>query len=270
MLTDRWLRHLRVVSLEQRAGRGDEGAKGSREARRAADCDGARFGVVIEPPSESPSAYLDDILREEESREAFFRLVEAEGLVVARNLQIDAAPYRRVRGRRTRGRLSQGEFFHHDGCSSPTRPRVVEIRCPTQRVVRTMRTSIAPFPQVVRVMVALLSPERCRAGGLEEVQAVLAGELPARAVSDVDWEHVQGLANRIIRQLDPESARAYLRAVDLQAGAFDAPWTLGESRFLANSNDGQTVQHRRALEVPRRAGVANGQLAKRWPAEELA
>ncbi len=284
MLTDRCLRHLRAVPLLRPPRPGDSDAEGVLDARPATDAEAARFGLIIEGPSDTPSPYLDDIFRGEESREAFFRLIEANGLVVARNLEMDPTPYRPVRGRRAGGRLSQGELFHHDGCSSPTRPRVVEIRCPPQRVVRTMRTSIAPFPQVVQVMVALLSPERCHAGGLAEIQAALPREVvsggtpgdppsdgvPAQgALTTVDWEHVQGLANRIIRQLDPESAREYFRAVDRQVRAFDEPWTLGESRFMANSNAGQTVQHRRALEVPRRAGVPNGQLAKRWPAEEL-
>jgi hypothetical protein len=107
---------------------------------------GADWVLVIEGAADSPerpSPYLDDALASPEGRERFFEIVDTYGLVVAKNLAIDPATYRPVGGKRTRGRLSQGEFYHHDGCSSDLPPRIVEIRCPTQDVVRSMGTSVA-------------------------------------------------------------------------------------------------------------------------------
>jgi hypothetical protein len=223
--------------------------------------------VVIGVPGQpdGPAPYLDGILSDPTSREAFFALVDAEGLVVARNLEIDPQGYRHVGGSRGQGRLSQGEYFHHDGCSSPTRPRVVEIRCPPQPVVRAMGTSVSLFPGNVRAMLRALPAARRAAGGLDRPYAAdRAGEEP-----DGGWEHVQGLINRVLRHIDVEDARAFLQEVDEASSSFREPWTLGESRFMANANATQTVQHRRACLVPWTLGTPNGQLLKRWPAEEL-
>ncbi len=228
----------------------------------------AGFGLVIigvPGQQDPPEPYLDGILSDPATREAFFALVDAEGLVVARNLVIDPGPYRQVGGSRSRGRLSQGELFHHDGCSSPTKPRVVEIRCPPQPAVRTMGTSIAPFPGIVQTMLRVLPASRRTAGGLERLHAAdRAGEVP-----EAGWDHVQGLLNRVLRHVDAEDARAFLQDVDEEAQSFREPWTISESRFMANANAAQTVQHRRACPVPWTLGTPNGHLLKRWPAEEL-
>jgi hypothetical protein len=227
------------------------------------------FGVIVDGPDGLPegtrSAYLDAILAEAESREAFFSWVDRVGLVVCRNLEIDPTPYRRVGGRHTHGRLSQGEYFHHDGCSTPTRPRVVEIRCPPQEFVRSMRTATAPFPDVAVAMLRELPVGLRRLDQLAGWRTALVAGEPL----EVDWEVVQGTINRAIRQLPAETARGWFRDVDRAAGAFVAPWTLGESRFMANENPARTVQHRRALHPPWQPGMPNGHLLKRWPAEEI-
>lgn len=228
----------------------------------------AGFGlVIVGVPGQqaSPEPYLDRVFADPASREAFFTLVDAEGLVVARNLAIDPSPYRQVGGTRSHGRLSQGEMFHHDGCSSPTKPRVVEIRCPPQPVVRAMGTTIAPFPGIVQTMLRALPATLRTAGGLERPHAAdRAGAEP-----EGGWDHVQGLLNRVLRQIGTEDARAFFQDVDAEALSFREPWTLSESRFMANSNPRKTVQHRRACPVPWALGTPNGHLLKRWPAEEL-
>lgn len=227
------------------------------------------LGLIFEGPSGSVPAgctpYLDEVLADPHTREAFFSLVDHHGLVVCRNLALSSAPYRKVGGRRSQRRMSQGEYYHHDGCSTPTKPRVVEIRCPPQRVVRTMATSVARFPDVVRAMLLTLPESLRRGGGLHDYALAVAQGEPL----DADWDHVQGILNRVVRQLPAEEGRAYFRDVDERAGAFFEPWTLGESRFMANSNPSSTVQHRRACHPPWRPGTPNGGLLKRWPNEEL-
>ena len=227
------------------------------------------FGVVrggpadVEPGVASP--YLDDILSSASGRAAFFDLIDRSGLVVCQNLDIDPTPYRRVRGRRGHGRMSQAEHFHHDGCSSPTKPRVVEIRCPDQHWARTVPTAVAPFPQVVRQMLYALPSLLLRAGDLAHTRDALRAGEPFEG----DWDTVQGIVNRTIRQLSAESGRAYFRDVDQAVKSYAHPWTLRESRFIANDNAIQTAQHRRALGTHWEEGAPNGHLLKRWPAEEL-
>ncbi len=227
------------------------------------------YGIVLEGPVHAVpgtrSRWLDPVLADRSSREAFFSLIDQVGVVVCRNLDLDPSPYRRVGGRRTKGRLSQGEYFHHDGCSTPTKPRVLEIRCPPQDWVRTMSTAIVPWPQVVGTMLCQLPTSLLRSHGLQSWRdAVRAGDRP-----NDDLDTVQGVLNRSIRQLRPEDARAFFRDVDEEVGAFVEPWTLGESRFIANHNAGATAQHRRACYPPWVPGTPNGHLLKRWPAEEL-
>jgi len=83
-------------------------------------------------------------------------------------------------------------------------------------------------------------------------------------------DHLQGLITRTVRKkLDAEGARSYFRQVDMAANAHFEPWTLGESRFIANANSGITMQHRRAYQSLHTGGVANGHLVKRWTNEEL-
>jgi hypothetical protein len=228
------------------------------------------LGVVIDglahadPAIAAPAAYVDEILLADAHREAFFALIDRAGLVVCKQVGGDDATHAEVRGRSSRGRLSQSEHYHHDGCSGPEKPRVVEIRCPYQTVPRAIATAIAPFPGTVHAMLRAL-PARLR-GADAEVATWFAtlerdGALPAD-----DHDVAQGAVNRIVRlAMDAETARGYFRDVDDLAGAYREPWTMGESRFIANNNPGHTMQHRRAyLEPPR--GQANGRLVKRWPA----
>ena len=86
----------------------------------------------------APASYVDEVLLTEPHREAFFALIDAEGLVVCRQVGGDERTHAPVRGRSSRGRLSQSELYHHDGCSGPTKPRVVEIRCPYQTLPRAI------------------------------------------------------------------------------------------------------------------------------------
>lgn len=208
----------------------------------------------------APADYVNAILLADEHREAFFALVDREGLVICKQVGGDDALHREVRGRSARGRLSQGEYFHHDGCSGPTKPRIVEIRCPYQATERHTVTAIAPFPEVVIAMVHEV-PAPLRG---PELAAIAAGTYDASAT---DWDAIQGLANRAIRRsLPAEAQRELLRRVDLRVGAYRAPWEMGESRFIANDNAAKTMQHRRAYLEPHTGKRPNGRLVKRWPA----
>ncbi len=211
----------------------------------------------------APADYVNDVLLTPQWREAFFALVDRVGLVVCKGVGGDDAHHRDVRGRSSRGRLSPGEYFHHDGCAGPVKPRVVEIRCPIQEVQRHTATAIAPFPAVVRALLqelpdALRNPE-LRAAAAAATQAPAGG---------ADWDAVQGAINRALRRcLSAEDQRAFLRRVDMVVGAYREPWEMGESRFIANANSGATMQHRRAYLEVHSGGRANGKLVKRWPAE---
>ena len=207
------------------------------------------------------SDYLHEQLLLPEWRAAFYRLVDATGLVVCLNLHTQHPTYRDVRGRSSKGRLSQGEYYHHDGCSGPTKPRLVEIRCPVQPQTRGVATAVAPHHAVVAAMLKVLPAE------------LVTQDLSPAAIdqmSDAALDQLQGLITRTVRKkLNAEGARAYFRAVDLAADAYFEPWQLGESRIIANANSGVTMQHRRAYQTPHTGGVANGHLVKRWPNEEL-
>ncbi len=224
------------------------------------------LGVVIEGldgPTAAPADYVDQVLLTDEHREAFFALIDRSGLVVCKHVGGDDATHQDVRGRSSRGRLSQGEHYHHDGCSGPDKPRVVEIRCPYQTIGRHTATAIAPFPETVHAMLRELPAELRGADSTVAAWfAVLAadGALPIGS-----HDAIQGAINRIVRlAMNAETARAYFRAVDVRAGAYREPWSMGESRFIANANPLRTMQHRRAyLEAP---GRPNGRLVKRWPA----
>lgn len=228
------------------------------------------FGLILHgiagAEHHGESDWLHDVLRTNADRDALFDLVDREGLVVCKQVRTAHPSYRGVRGRSSRGRISQGESYHHDGCSSPTRPRVVEIRCPHQPTERHTRTAIAPFPDTVIAMLHEL-PERLRSR--DEPGAMLAQLEREPAWSPEQWDHAQGIVNRIIRrELSTDAARAYFCAVDERVRAYREPWDPGESRLVANENPGRTMQHRRAyLEPPN--GRPNGRLVKRWPAEEL-
>ena len=211
--------------------------------------------------------YLHNKLLLSEWREAFYQLVDATGLVVCLNVHTEHPTYRDVRGRSSKGRLSQGEYFHHDGCTGPVKPRFVEIRCPIQPQTRGVATAVAPHRDVVKAMVQVLPAELA-------ATPALAGQDMSRdticQMDDAELDHLQGLITRTVRKkLNAEGARSYFRQVDAAANAYFEPWALGESRFIANANSGITMQHRRAYQAPHTGGVAHGHLVKRWTHEEL-
>ncbi|PIT82175.1 hypothetical protein [Limnohabitans sp. 15K] len=213
------------------------------------------------------SDYLHDKLLLPEWREAFYKLVDATGLVICLNSHTQHPTYRDVRGRSSKGRLSQGEYYHHDGCTGPVKPRIVEIRCPIQPQTRGVATAVAPHHDVVKAMVQVLPAELAATAALAELDMSLA------TIQQMDYEaleHLQGLITRTVRKkLNAEGARSYFRQVDAAANAYFEPWALGESRFIANANSGVTLQHRRAYQTAHTGGVANGHLVKRWTNEEL-
>ncbi|MBU3648281.1 MAG: hypothetical protein FGM56_09425 [Limnohabitans sp.] len=230
-----------------------------------------QFVLVIEGEvgheGTEPTDYLHDKLLQPQWREAFYQLVDATGLVVCLNVHTQHPTYRDVRGRSSKGRLSQGEYYHHDGCTGPVKPRFVEIRCPIQPQTRGVATAIAPHHDVVKAMVQMLPAE------LAATAALAAQDMSPEALDQMDYaalDHLQGLITRTVRKkLNAEGARSYFRQVDVAANAYFAPWALGESRFIANANSGITMQHRRAYQAPHTGGVANGHLVKRWTNEEL-
>ncbi len=232
-----------------------------------------RLGIVLGGyvGREGPEDYLSDLLLTPENSEATYRAIDRWGLLVCKGVRSDHPSYRRVRGRSSRGRLSQGEYYHHDGCSGPSKPRVVEIRCPYQAVPRRVATAVAPFEATVRAMVSHSAAHLSAEAGLRPWrQRLEAGaSLDAHAL-----DQVQGLVTRgIRRELSAEAARAFFREVDALVGAYREPWEMGESRLISNAHPSSgpagTMQHRRAHLTPHRGGVANGELVKRWPAEEL-
>ena len=214
-----------------------------------------------------PSDYLHNKLLLPEWREAFYQLVDATGMVVCLNVHTQHPAYRDVRGRSSKGRLSQGEYYHHDGCTGPVKPRFVEIRCPIQPQTRGVATAVAPHHDVVKAMVQVLPAE------LAATSALATQDMSPEALEQMDYaalDHLQGLITRTVRKkLNAEGARSYFRQVDAAANAYFEPWALGESRFIANANSGVTMQHRRAYQAPHTGGVANGHLVKRWTNEEL-
>ena len=229
------------------------------------------FVLVIEgevgSEESGPTDYLHDKLVLPEWRDAFYKLVDATGLVVCLNVHTQHPTYRDVRGRSSKGRLSQGEYYHHDGCSGPVKPRFVEIRCPIQPQARGVATAVAPHHDVVKAMVQVLPAELAATPALAEMDMRLdaIGQMDGAAL-----DHLQGLITRTVRKkLTAEGARSYFRQVDAAANAYFEPWALGESRFIANANSGITMQHRRAYQAPHTGGVANGHLVKRWTNEEL-
>ena len=122
-----------------------------------------RFGLVLHGPAVavvdrrgSPTDYLHGHLLAEPNREAFLQLVEDERLVVCKNVASNDPTYRRVRGKSSSQKLSQAEYYHHDGCSCPTKPRLVEIRLPENSIGREIATAIAPFASVVAAMLTAL------------------------------------------------------------------------------------------------------------------
>ena len=233
------------------------------------------FVLVIEgeagPDSQAPTDYLHDKLLLPEWREAFYQLVDDTGLVVCLNVHTGHPTYRDVRGRSSKGRLSQGEYYHHDGCTGPVKPRFVEIRCPIQPQTRGVATAVAPHRDVVKAMVQVLAAEL--PAELAKIAALTTQDTSPEALDQMDnagLDHLQGLITRTVRKkLNAEGSRSFFRQVDVAANAYFEPWALGESRFIANANSNATMQHRRAYQAPHTGGVANGHLVKRWTNEEL-
>jgi hypothetical protein len=233
------------------------------------------FVLVIEGEvgheAQAPNDYLHDKLLQPEWRQAFYELIDATGLVVCLNVQTQHPTYRDVRGRSSKGRLSQGEYYHHDGCTGPVKPRLVEIRCPIQPQARGVATAVAPHRDVVKAMVQVLAAEL--PAEWPKIAALLDQDICTEAwdqMNNAALDHLQGLITRTVRKkLKAEGARAYFRQVDVAANAYFEPWALGESRFIANANGGNTLQHRRAYQAPHTGGVAHGHLVKRWTHEEL-
>ncbi len=229
------------------------------------------FVLVIEGEmgheAQAPTDYLHDKLLLPEWREAFYQLVDATGLVVCLNVHTGHPSYRDVRGRSSKGRLSQGEYYHHDGCTGPVKPRFVEIRCPIQPQTRGVATAVAPHRDVVKAMVQVLPDE------LAATAALATQDMSPETIDQMDdiaLDHLQGLITRTVRKkLNAEGARSYFRQVDVASNAYFEPWALGDSRFIANANSNATMQHRRAYQAPHTGGVANGHLVKRWTNEEL-
>lgn len=220
---------------------------------------------------ERPEDYLTDLLLRPEHREATYQLVDTWGLLICKRVRSSHPSYRDVRGRSSRGRLSQGEYYHHDGCTSPTKPRVVEIRCPHQTVGRQIATAVAPFRAVVSAMIRHGIDHLKAAPDLRPWQRRIdTGD----ALSGDELDLVQGLITRAVRrELAAEAGREFFRQIDELAGAYRQPWKMGESRLISNAHPNlppdKTMQHRRAYLAAHLRGVANGKLVKRWPAEEL-
>jgi hypothetical protein len=129
------------------------------------------FVLVIEGEDEPEASakagdYLHEQLLSPQWREAFYKLVDDTGLVICLNLHTEHPTYRDVRGRSSKGRLSQGEYYHHDGCTGPIKPRFVEIRCPIQPQTRGIATAVAPHRDVVKAMVQVLPAELAMSASL--------------------------------------------------------------------------------------------------------
>lgn len=231
------------------------------------------FGIVINRPLKfrtDEDDYLHRVLLRKDVRESFLEIVDQEGLVVCKNIRSAELSYRKVRGKSSHGKLSQAEYYHHDGCSCPVKPRVVEIRMPHQLVARNIATAIAPFRSVVEAMLRSLPQEILKCGELQSTLDQFSR--PAlRHPLVATWDQIQGRVTRLVRrELDAESCRAYFRQVDTAANAYVEPWEMGESRLICNHHQdlAQTMQHRRSYQTPKVSAEANGSLVKRWTAEE--
>ena len=229
------------------------------------------FGLVDDQQHKFDAAedYLHRVLLAPKNRDTFLHLIETEKLVVCKNVVSTDATYRRVRGKSSSGKLSQAEYYHHDGCSCPTKPRVVEIRLPHQNIERGIATAIARFTDIIPAMLNAL-PQRLQNQVFAKAIENFSGSLDERPAPET-WDQTQGQITRLVRkELDADSCRAYFLEVDKLANAYSIPWEMGESRLMLNNHPDltQTMQHRRALQKPKGANEQNGSLVKRWTAEE--
>ncbi|MDB4372313.1 hypothetical protein N9Z53_00920 [Mariniblastus sp.] len=232
------------------------------------------FGIVINRAAELHSCdddYLHQVLLRKDVRDQFLDIVDEEGLVVCKHVRSAEPTYRKVRGKSSYGKLSQAEYYHHDGCSCPVKPRVVEVRMPHQLVTRNIATAIAPFRSVLVAMLRALPKEILVHGELQPTLDQFSRSAAEHPPVE-NWDRIQGRITRLVRrELDAESCRAYFRRVDEQANAYVEPWEMGESRLICNNhkNLDETMQHRRSYQTPKTSTEANGSLVKRWTAEEL-
>jgi len=238
-----------------------------------------RFGIVIhgvagQPEGTTGDDYLHEQLLSPALRDTFLALIETEGLVVCKNVHSEHPTYRKVRGKSSGGKLSQAEYYHHDGCSCPTKPQVVEIRLPQQDVGRDVATAIAPFGDVIQAMLKAL-PEKLISS--LEVDSPITDALakfsqsPDQWPNVSQWDKIQGRITRLVRrEMDAETSRAWFRQVDELAGAYVLPWEMRESRLMLNNHAdlSRTYQHRRSMQKPKSEIAQNGSLVKRWTAEE--
>ena len=240
-----------------------------------------RFGLVFhglvnanDHQTDSAPDYLHAHLLAEPNRDAFLQLVEDERLVVCKNVVSNDPTYRRVRGKSSSQKLSQAEYYHHDGCSCPTKPRLVEIRLPEQVIGREIATAIAPFANVIAAMLTALPAHFKTERNLDESiqQALIDFAKPkSEWPSAESWDRIQGKVTRLIRkEFDAEACRAFFREVDSLADAYVLPWEMGESRLMLNNHADLsiTMQHRRAMQRAKSENEQNGSLVKRWTAEE--
>ncbi len=224
------------------------------------------FGIVIQGSGD----YLHDVLLNGDNKDAFLQVIERAGLVVCKNVDTNDATYRRVRGKSSGGKLSQAEYYHHDGCSCPVKPAVVEIRLPHQPIRRDVATAIAPFVDVIKALLNCL-PAHLRVDP-QIVSAIdgFSGD-PESWPPVEQWDKLQGQVTRLVRrEMDAESCRSFFRDVDVAAGAYVVPWEMGESRLMLNNHADltRTMQHRRSYQKFRQPNEQNGSLVKRWTAEE--
>lgn len=231
------------------------------------------FGLTIhEVIGQNEADYLHRHLLNEANRSSFWELVEGEKLIICKNVLTRHSTYRKVRGKSSKVKLSQAEYYHHDGCSCPTKPRFVEIRLPHQDVARTVATAIAPFADVISAMLQALPESLARDEEMLKSREIFCQSRDAWPPVQ-QWDSIQGRITRFVRkEMDAESCRSYFREVDRLANAYMAPWEMGESRLMLNNaaNVGKTMQHRRAYQPADQTAAQNGSLVKRWPAEELA
>lgn len=229
-----------------------------------------RFGIVIDGSGD----YLHDVLLSPAHKAEFLALIGQEKLVVCKNVDTKDPTYRRVRGKSSGGKLSQAEYFHHDGCSCPVKPEVVEIRLPHQPIHRDVATAIAPFGDVVKAMLASLAdrlPRHLEADATIAAAAAAFSGDPKDWPPTETWDKIQGRVTRLVRrEMNAESCRGYFRDVDAAAGAYVVPWEMGESRLMLNNHQdiSQTMQHRRSYQKVRAQNEQNGSLVKRWTAQE--
>ena len=236
-----------------------------------------RFGLTIHRPTNASTAtedYLHNHLLAEANRDTFLQLVEDERLVVCKNVSTNDPTYRRVRGKSSGQKLSQAESYHHDGCSCPTKPRLVEIRLPQQAIGREIATAIAPFADVVAAMLEALPEHFKNNPHLDDSiqQALVDFAKPKSEWPNAEsWDKIQGRVTRLIRkEFDAEACRAFFREVDSLSGAYVFPWEMGESRLMLNNHTDLsiTMQHRRSMQRAKVENEQNGSLVKRWTNEE--